>query len=536
MLTMLMLGSIGCVRNQPQVIVITATFLPATSESIESGSAIATDIFIAPTETLPTLELSAVPDESLLTQPTENPPRAQVVANITEHTVQAGDTLSAIAEQYGTSLDSLLAVNELANPNILVIGQVIKLPNIPTQETPNFKIIPDSRLIRTSGHKSFNLASFVSQQPGIVRTVSDEVVTRLADGSEFKEILNFAQIVDRVSEEYSVDPRILLAILEYRAQWLSKSNIPDDSQEYALISAEASIGFDRSGIYNQLSWLANELNRGYYSWKYRGNTILELAGGQRLLYASGLNAGTIGIQYVLSLNNSHQQWLHDVSADGLFSIYYGYFGDPFVDNIDSVVPNVLNQPPLTLPFQAGDIWRFTGGFHGGWGSGSAWSALDFAPPDDRQDGDSFCYISQYDILTVAPGVIARNSKGVVVLDLDNDGDESTGWSILYLHITADPTLQTGGQVLLGSKIGNASCHGGVSTATHLHIARRYNGEWIPADCQNCDFGQQIPRFEMSNWSAIGIDGQQYQGYMDNSDGRRIVAEQGRETTINQISW
>jgi hypothetical protein len=30
-------------------------------------------------------------------------------------------------------------------------------------------------------------------------------------------------------------------------------------------------------------------------------------------------------------------------------------------------------------------------------------------------------------------------------------------------------------------LGHPSCEGGVSTGTHLHIARKYNGEWIPAE-------------------------------------------------------
>ncbi len=30
-------------------------------------------------------------------------------------------------------------------------------------------------------------------------------------------------------------------------------------------------------------------------------------------------------------------------------------------------------------------------------------------------------------------------------------------------------------------LGHPSCEGGISTGTHIHIARKYNGEWIPAD-------------------------------------------------------
>ncbi len=34
----------------------------------------------------------------------------------------------------------------------------------------------------------------------------------------------------------------------------------------------------------------------------------------------------------------------------------------------------------------------------------------------------------------APGIVARSELGTVVLDLDGDGDERTGWVIFYFHI------------------------------------------------------------------------------------------------------
>jgi LysM repeat protein len=46
----------------------------------------------------------------------------------TVHTVQSGDTLYAIAGQYGTDIDSLMSVNDLADPNYLFIGQEIQIP------------------------------------------------------------------------------------------------------------------------------------------------------------------------------------------------------------------------------------------------------------------------------------------------------------------------------------------------------------------------------------------------------------------------
>jgi hypothetical protein len=39
----------------------------------------------------------------------------------------------------------------------------------------------------------------------------------------------------------------------------------------------------------------------------------------------------------------------------------------------------------------------------------------------------------------------------------------------------------GAQVKAGDPLGHPSCEGGSSTGTHVHIARKYNGEWIPAE-------------------------------------------------------
>lgn len=49
-------------------------------------------------------------------------------AEPTEHMVQPGETLTRIAQQYGLTLADLLAVNDLPNPDLILIGQVLSLP------------------------------------------------------------------------------------------------------------------------------------------------------------------------------------------------------------------------------------------------------------------------------------------------------------------------------------------------------------------------------------------------------------------------
>src|SRR5688572_18394599 len=46
----------------------------------------------------------------------------------TRYTVRSGDTLGLIASRHGTSVASLVKANGLSNPNLIRIGQVLKVP------------------------------------------------------------------------------------------------------------------------------------------------------------------------------------------------------------------------------------------------------------------------------------------------------------------------------------------------------------------------------------------------------------------------
>ena len=48
-------------------------------------------------------------------------------SKLTTYTVQAGDTLSGIASKYGTTYQELARINNIANPNVIYPGQVIKI-------------------------------------------------------------------------------------------------------------------------------------------------------------------------------------------------------------------------------------------------------------------------------------------------------------------------------------------------------------------------------------------------------------------------
>jgi murein DD-endopeptidase MepM/ murein hydrolase activator NlpD len=199
-------------------------------------------------------------------------------------------------------------------------------------------------------------------------------------------------------------------------------------------------------------------------------------------------------------------WKNSVSARGFLATYRTLFGDPFANDLGPPLPPDLQQPELILPWAADQVWNYTGGPHGGWGGGSAWAAVDFIPPDTR----SGCYDSDEWVTAAAAGTVVRNAPGLVVVDLDDDGLEQTGWVINYLHMASrDWVAFVGARVRVGDWIGHPSCEGGIATGTHVHLARRYNGEWVPA-------GTPPVPLVLSGWQVVQGDSP-YNGTMVKGD-------------------
>lgn len=53
-------------------------------------------------------------------------------ASSASYTVKSGDTLSGIASQYNTTVNQIVSLNQLSNPNLIYVGQVLKLKNSQT--------------------------------------------------------------------------------------------------------------------------------------------------------------------------------------------------------------------------------------------------------------------------------------------------------------------------------------------------------------------------------------------------------------------
>ncbi len=409
-----------------------------------------------------------------------------------QYVVQPGDNLSLIASSFGVSPALIAQWNGLVSVDWLPVWSSLVIPPPSLRPTgPSFKILPDSGLVYGPPAVYSNVESDLAPHSGYLSFYREEVDGQLLGGH---------QIVQRVAEQYSVAPRVLLALLEHQSGWLTNRSPSEAERTYPL----GYVNTANTGLYSQLSWAANLVNFGYYRWRAGWAGPFPLPDGSSVPAGPGINAATVAIQGFFAALLPYPEWEQAVQPGGFDQTYASLFGDPFGIELDPLVPPDLQQPELQLPFEPRKIWSFTGGPHSAWGSGSGWAAVDFAPPGNALG----CVLSDEWVTASADGLVLRSREGEVLLDLDGDGYEQTGWVLLYMHIESRDRVSVGSLLKAGDRIGHPSCEGGVSDGTHVHLARKYNGEWLPAD-------GDLP-FDLDGWISSGT-GREYDGTLERGE-------------------
>jgi len=382
---------------------------------------------------------------------------------------QAGDTIPALAVRFGVDPEEIQSHQPVSPTGLLSPNTMLIIPRRLWNTTSNTHLIPDSEIVYSPSAIDFDTAAFVAQANGYLAHYTEYLLTTgTTSGSD---------IVANIALNNSINPRLLLALLEYQGHWVYGSPATPEIAEYPLRYVDGR----HKRLFRQLAWAVNQLSIGYYGWREGLLTEITFRDGSRARLAPDLNAGTVALAYFFAqVSANSTEWLQAMNVDTGFPAFYAQmFGDPWARayEVEPLYPPDLTQPPMILPIQRGLPWFFTGGPHGAWEHDGARAALDFAPGSSAGG----CSVSRRWAVAVAPGVVVRSEHGVVMLDLDGDGKEQTGWNVLYLHIAAEGRAPVGAHLNTGDRIGHPSCEGGVATGTHVHVARKYNGEWIAAD-------------------------------------------------------
>jgi murein DD-endopeptidase MepM/ murein hydrolase activator NlpD len=385
---------------------------------------------------------------------------------LVDYIAQSGDTLLNLASHFNTTVDEILAANSFIPKDATTMPPGMPM-KIPIYYQPfwgsQVQIIPDSLFVNGPAQVGFDTGAFIAQHSGWLNGYSEYAF----DGKR-----SAAEIIDYVALNYSVSPRLLIALLDYQDAALTLATLPEESRPYPL----GYHNYQYQGLYLQLVWAANLLNNAYYEWRDAELVEFEHLGGRIERFDPWQNAASVALQYYFSRIIDGDSYAIAISRDGLARTYRTRFGDPWqADTL--LIPGSLTQPNFALPFLPGLTWAYTGGPHTGFGVGEPLAAIDFAPGATS----SGCVPTDEFATAVAPGIVVRSGDAAVVLDLDGDGDERTGWTVFYYHVETKDRVAVGAKLNTGDPIGHPSCEGGRTTGTHVHIARKYNGEWIPAD-------------------------------------------------------
>ena len=196
--------------------------------------------------------------------------------------------MNAISLAFGVDVNALIAVNEPIDPNLLEVGKVLEVPPpVPVGDAPEFKIIPDSELVFSPSSLGFKVGEFIAEKGGYLSSYTEAVDA---------EVITGAQIVERVAMENSVNPRILLALLDYQSGWVTSRSPAAETLDFPMRYFHPAY----KGLYQQLSLAANELNRGFYLWLINGVSHYVLADGSVIRAVPRINAATAGVQQVMS--------------------------------------------------------------------------------------------------------------------------------------------------------------------------------------------------------------------------------------------
>lgn len=327
------------------------------------------------------------------------------------------------------------------------------------QEHPLF---PDSEIVFSPAALGFDVAAFIDSAGGSLRGYSEMVEN---------ETLSAAQIIKRVAEETSTNPRLLIGLLEFTSGWVFGQPAPGSDPAYPIgFKNQAYRGLDR-----ELRLAVRYLSQGYYAARAGQLGQIVFPDGVAIDLPPGSNPGMAALYSLFARLLPFVDWQNAILGPGGFiESYSARFGDPWERAVEPLLPPGLAQPALELPMPAGQTWAYTGGPHIAWGVGSPLGAIDLAPISGTG-----CKPAPQQAVAAASGVVVRSMRGALALDLDGDGNEQTGWVLVYMHLAN--RVPVGTRVQADEPLGNPSCEGGAATGAHVHLARKYNGEWLGLD-------------------------------------------------------
>ena len=282
------------------------TNTPAAVASIGGGAVTTAEVALPETGFPVTPEPQSTNEPLQAPTPTLTPTEPIVNTTPIIYYTQAGDTLPLVATRFGVQPEEIESPEEIPETALFNPGQVLVIPNRLANTTSSQHFMPDSEVVYSPSALDFNVNDFALGAGGYLSEYSQYLATT--------GVTTGPDVVQRIATENSINPRLLLALLEYQAGWVYDPE-PSGSLEFPL-------GQTRPrdiGLYKQLAWVVNQLSIGYYGWREGRLTEIEFKDGVTARLAPDLNAGTAALQYYFAQLYDSEQWVAALDIDSRLS-------------------------------------------------------------------------------------------------------------------------------------------------------------------------------------------------------------------------
>ncbi|NQN68550.1 LysM peptidoglycan-binding domain-containing protein [Streptococcus suis] len=105
------------------------------------------------------------------------------VVSAETYTVQSGDTLSAIASKYNTSVEKIAKQNNISNPNLIHVGQAIEVGETATEEKPAKQALAAETVTTTSEATTATTGAYTSNLSAEDAAAKEWIAMKESSGS-----------------------------------------------------------------------------------------------------------------------------------------------------------------------------------------------------------------------------------------------------------------------------------------------------------------------------------------------------------------
>ncbi|MFN0145288.1 MAG: LysM peptidoglycan-binding domain-containing protein [Dehalococcoidia bacterium] len=208
----------------------------------------------------------------VLTIPTAGAPASTVPMGVQTsgraHTIMPGETLSAIADHYGFTVEELAYVNDLANASVILVGQTIQIPGVSLAPRPapgrKHTVSEGEWLSRIAAQYRVSMAAIIAAN-NIANPDIIEVGTYLtipASGSiERLPRVEYQRVLEEAAAEFGISAALVKAVAWQESGWnqdvVSHANafglmqiIPPTAEWALMVLVHDAINWDVSHIDN----------------------------------------------------------------------------------------------------------------------------------------------------------------------------------------------------------------------------------------------------------------------------------------------